>query len=140
MSVTQQNTAPFNPTNSANVNGALYFHASDPINGPQLWTSDGTGTGTHIVDVVGSGSPFDITAGPGAGALIGLHTAALAGGGFAVAFTAQSDSPGDSTNNIYAEVFNANGQQVGGMIEVNPPNALTIPEARSPRCPMAISP
>jgi len=104
-----------------------YFQAYDATDGYQLWTTDGTASGTvrltQNTEPVGA-APSDITAGPGAGALNGLHTAALAGGGFAVAFTAQSDTPGDSTNNIYAEVFNANGQQIGGMIEVNPPNAF----------------
>jgi ELWxxDGT repeat protein/VCBS repeat-containing protein len=54
--VTQANGAPFDATDLADVNGALYFQAYDPVHGTELWTSDGTAAGTHLVDDIVTGS------------------------------------------------------------------------------------
>jgi ELWxxDGT repeat protein len=35
------------------MNGKLYFAAENGSDGPQLWTSDGTSTGTHMVSPIG---------------------------------------------------------------------------------------
>ncbi len=106
---------------------SLYFQAFDATDGFQLWTSDGTPGGTVRLttntEPVGI-TPTDITAGPDPDILSELHTVALVGGGFAVAFTAPGSSPADTTTNIYAEVFDANGNQIDGTIEVNPPNTF----------------
>ena len=37
------------PTNLTNVNGTLFFQATDGINGVELWKSDGTLEGTVMV-------------------------------------------------------------------------------------------
>ena len=44
------NTFPGNrlPTESVAVDGELYFQAFDPINGSELWKSDGTPEGCHV--------------------------------------------------------------------------------------------
>jgi len=111
---------------------SLYFEAWDPTDGYQLWTSDGTAAGTvrltDNTEPIGA-YPFDITAGPDPDVLSELHTVALAGGGFAVAFTEPGNTPNDTTENIYTEVFNAQGQQVGSTIEVNPPNTFDDSES-----------
>jgi ELWxxDGT repeat protein len=38
-----------NPPSMANVGGKLFFTANDGIHGNELWTSDGTAAGTHLV-------------------------------------------------------------------------------------------
>ena len=46
-----------NPSAFANVNGTLYFRATDGGNGLELWKSDGTAAGTAIVkDINRSGA------------------------------------------------------------------------------------
>ena len=44
-----------NPASFAELNGELYFNASDGINGAELWKSDGTTTGTVMVKDIYSG-------------------------------------------------------------------------------------
>jgi ELWxxDGT repeat protein len=48
-----------------NVGGILYFPAEDPVNGLELWRSDGTTTGTYMVENINPGSadssPHDLT-------------------------------------------------------------------------------
>src|SRR5690349_18868939 len=43
------------PSNLVGLNGALYFTATDPKYGAELWRSDGSPTGTALVKVLGSG-------------------------------------------------------------------------------------
>ncbi|MBL8827197.1 MAG: cadherin-like domain-containing protein, partial [Planctomycetaceae bacterium] len=45
-----------NPQNLTNVNGTLYFSASDGINGYELWKSDGTSAGTILVRDINAGA------------------------------------------------------------------------------------
>jgi ELWxxDGT repeat protein len=45
-----------NPFNLTNVNGTLYFSASDGTHGTELWTSDGTAAGTTMVKDIHTGS------------------------------------------------------------------------------------
>ncbi|MEZ2249407.1 ELWxxDGT repeat protein, partial [Microcoleus sp.] len=45
-----------NPQNLTNVNGTLYFNASDPTNGTELWKSDGTAAGTVLVKDINPGT------------------------------------------------------------------------------------
>ena len=40
---------PSNPSALTDVNGTLYFTAFDPLNGTELWKSDGTAAGTTLV-------------------------------------------------------------------------------------------
>jgi ELWxxDGT repeat protein len=50
-------------SNFTNVNGTLYFSAYDPINGYELWQSDGTSAGTQVIDLAAgslSSFPFDL--------------------------------------------------------------------------------
>jgi ELWxxDGT repeat protein len=58
-------TGNSNPTNLVNVNGTLFFTASTPGLGVELWRSDGTAAGTVLVkDVVagtGSSNPAQLT-------------------------------------------------------------------------------
>jgi ELWxxDGT repeat protein len=44
------------PSNLTNVNGRLYFTANDGTDGTELWTSDGTTTGTTLVQDINPGS------------------------------------------------------------------------------------
>jgi ELWxxDGT repeat protein len=44
------------PTSLTNVNGLLYFAANDGVHGSELWVSDGTSAGTHIVDAINPSS------------------------------------------------------------------------------------
>ena len=53
-----------------------------------------------------------------------LHTVALKGGGYAVTYTATGTDAGGTTENVYAQVFDAQGQQIGTTIEINAPNAF----------------
>jgi ELWxxDGT repeat protein len=47
------------PSNLTNVNGTLYFVASDGIHGNELWKSDGTSQGTVMVrDIRGDGGSY----------------------------------------------------------------------------------
>jgi ELWxxDGT repeat protein len=52
-----------NPTQLTNVNGTLYFTATDGIHGYELWKSDGTPAGTAMVADInpGSSSPSKLT-------------------------------------------------------------------------------
>jgi ELWxxDGT repeat protein len=62
-------TFPYDPGASSsflvNVNGTVFFAAADPVNGWELWESDGTAAGTHIVKDInpgsGSSSPRSLT-------------------------------------------------------------------------------
>ncbi|MBA4192304.1 MAG: hypothetical protein C0467_30405, partial [Planctomycetaceae bacterium] len=52
------------PTNLTNVNGTLFFSASDVTNGRELWRSDGTAAGTVLVTDVntsGNADPTNLT-------------------------------------------------------------------------------
>src|SRR5262249_36818953 len=55
-----------NPSNLTNVNGTLFFTASDGVHGRELWKSDGTEAGTVLVKDVKPGYtssyPSDLTA------------------------------------------------------------------------------
>jgi ELWxxDGT repeat protein len=42
-----------------NVNGVLYFAATDSVNGRELWRSDGTAEGTFRVTDLNPGGPLD---------------------------------------------------------------------------------
>ena len=48
-----------NPANLTVVEGKLFFTANDGVNGTELWTSDGTATGTLLVKDIYSGSELD---------------------------------------------------------------------------------
>ena len=54
-----------NPSSFTNVNGIIYFRATDGLNGIELWKSDGTSEGTLMVKDInpgsGSGSPALLT-------------------------------------------------------------------------------
>lgn len=53
------------PTNLQNVNGTLFFSASDGSDGTQLWRSDGTAAGTVMISDInpsGSATPSPVTA------------------------------------------------------------------------------
>ena len=54
------------PYNLANLGGTLYFNATDPAHGAELWRSDGTAAGTRLVRDIdpgaGSSHPFYLTA------------------------------------------------------------------------------
>jgi ELWxxDGT repeat protein len=58
-------TVSSTPANLTNVNGVLYFAATDPLNGIELWKSDGTSGGTVMVKNINSGgsnsSPANLT-------------------------------------------------------------------------------
>ena len=45
----------------SNVNGNLYFRATDGVHGYQLWQSDGTAAGTTVVDEIKASAQFTIT-------------------------------------------------------------------------------
>src|SRR5208282_331316 len=47
--------ASADPTDLVNFKGNLYFFATDGSDGTQLWTTDGTSTGTVIVTDVNTG-------------------------------------------------------------------------------------
>ena len=51
------------PDELTNVNGALYFEATDGVHGQQLWKSDGTAAGTLMVKDINLGSGNSIPAG-----------------------------------------------------------------------------
>ncbi len=44
------------PRSLVNVNGTLYFQATDNVTGAELWKSDGTAAGTVMVKDIRSGS------------------------------------------------------------------------------------
>ena len=46
---TTHNTAGSNPSMFIEMNGYLYFAATDPISGTELWRTDGTNAGTGLV-------------------------------------------------------------------------------------------
>ncbi len=46
-----------NPSDFTNVNNTVFFRATDPTNGYELWKSDGTGTGTVLVKDIRPGAP-----------------------------------------------------------------------------------
>ena len=54
-----------NPQNFVDVSGTLFFTASTPTNGSELWKSDGTAAGTSLVKEIsanfGGASPTDLT-------------------------------------------------------------------------------
>ena len=54
-----------NPLYLTAVGGALYFQASDPTDGTELWKSDGTASGTALVQDINPGTagsyPFSLT-------------------------------------------------------------------------------
>jgi ELWxxDGT repeat protein len=53
-----------NPQSLTDVNGTLYFAATDATNGTELWKSDGTAAGTVMVEninSVGSSNPQSLT-------------------------------------------------------------------------------
>ena len=50
----------FSPSNLTNANGTLYFAANDPLNGQQLWKTDGTTAGTVLVSY-SSSLPANLT-------------------------------------------------------------------------------
>jgi ELWxxDGT repeat protein len=60
---TAQNTAGSDPSMFIEYNGYLYFAATEPIVGTELWRTDGTATGTTLVKDIkpggGSSSPSD---------------------------------------------------------------------------------
>jgi ELWxxDGT repeat protein len=37
------------PAGFTRLNGALYFHANDGVNGIELWKTDGTAAGTQLL-------------------------------------------------------------------------------------------
>ena len=43
------NTGDSNPANLTNLNGVLYFTATDGTNGMELWKTDGTNVGTVML-------------------------------------------------------------------------------------------
>src|SRR5262245_4874757 len=49
-------TAASNPAGFTNVNGTVYFKATDPVHGEELWKSDGTTAGTVLVKDIFPGS------------------------------------------------------------------------------------
>src|SRR5262249_15065684 len=48
-----------NPTRLTNVNGTLFFMATDDTHGSELWKSDGTAAGTTLVKDIDSGGFFN---------------------------------------------------------------------------------
>ncbi len=44
------------PANFAELNGKVYFSASDGVNGTELWVTDGTEGGTHVLKDIVAGS------------------------------------------------------------------------------------
>jgi len=50
-------SSPSEPKNLTNVNGTLFFTATDGTNGRELWKSNGTSSGTVIVSDIRSGGP-----------------------------------------------------------------------------------
>ena len=44
------------PYNLANLGGTLYFNATDPAHGAELWRSDGTAAGTRMVSDIDPGA------------------------------------------------------------------------------------
>ncbi len=66
---TLQPSSASNVSNIARVGDAVYFSAADGQNGTELWTSDGTAAGTHLVkDIfqgVSSSSPARLTSAGG---------------------------------------------------------------------------
>ena len=48
------------PQNFTNVNNTVFFNATDPVNGVELWKSDGTAAGTALVKNINpaAGSSF----------------------------------------------------------------------------------
>src|SRR6202035_3431680 len=49
-------SANSSPGNLTNVNGTLFFSATDGVNGLELWKSDGTAAGTVLVKDINQGS------------------------------------------------------------------------------------
>src|SRR5688572_28205318 len=63
---TGTNSSGSNPSNFTNVGGTIFFTATDPERGTELWKTDGTGAGTVVVKDInqgsGSSSPSYLTA------------------------------------------------------------------------------
>src|SRR5206468_4709268 len=55
----------FGLTQSAQVGNTLYFTADDGVHGRELWASDGTAAGTHLVKDVSPGNAPSATAAVG---------------------------------------------------------------------------
>lgn len=125
----------FTPALNDSGNVGLTIAANDQgktgSGGPQV------GTATTAIEIfpVADAPDFIIAGDPGAGAMqplgalgdfpvYSVATTDLAGGRYAVVWTAGRNDNGSADENVYAQVFEAGGSPVGGEIEVSDQNAV----------------
>jgi len=100
-----------NPQDLTNVDGTLYFTANDGIHGQELWQSDGTTAGTHMVQ--------DIFPGAASGFSPSLGSANITkGANGAVYFTADDGRHGVELWKLHPDDLSALTLSAGGPYEV----------------------
>ena len=104
-------TGASNASNFTNVNGTVFFSASDGVNGTELWKSDGTAVGTSMVK--------DIRPGSNSGSVISNVTIANVNG---ILFFAGNDGVNGT------ELWRSDGTAVGTfMVKDIRPGSSSIP-------------
>lgn len=107
------------PDNLVNVNGTLFFNATDGSTGRELWMSDGTPAGTRLVKDIRAGSADGSISGPRTAVAVGNTLFFVANDGISGGELWKSDGTADGSVLVSDVNAGANGSTPMQLINVN---------------------